>query len=178
MDYRKKFLWALVAAIIFLALNIATISFIMLMPFHPGFLPQNMMHDPMEEFLTREIKFTDAQIAQFRSLRNSQMQSGDTLLSARATLIQSLYGLEKDSTSSAAAIDAAAAKLGQIEAERARSISKHFAVLRKVCSPEQREKFDRFVSDLLATIGTPHGDHPGDRFHGPGGKPGNSDGRP
>jgi Spy/CpxP family protein refolding chaperone len=178
MDYRKKFIWALVAAAIFLAMNIATISFIMMEPFHPGFLPQNKMGDPIEEFLTRELKFTDAQLAQFRSLRNTAMHNGDTLMAVRAASIKALYDLEKDSASSAGAIDTAAAKLGKIEAQRASSISKHFSDVRKLCAPERREKFDGFVYDLLAQIGTPHGDHPGDRFHGPDGRAGNSDGRP
>lgn len=131
----RKFLYTFV--ILLVVLNIALL-FLLIKP-TGGF-------EPKHAFLTEELQFTDAQIESFRLLDRSHratMRSFDrNIRQLKDQLFQSFSDTLTDPKS-------IARDIGDLEVKKDLELYRFFTEVRKICTPEQVQKFDKIISQAL-----------------------------
>ena len=124
--------------------------------------------------LVRELQMDSLQTRRFDTLRQvhfSQMKSlREEMRGAKDALFESLHGPATDA-------EAAAQWIGVLQAKMDLNTYQHFAALRQMLRPDQQDRFDRVIGEVLRSMAPdrkgPHpGDHPQDSRGGqPNGPP-------
>jgi len=82
------------------------------------------------------------------------------------------FSLLKTDTANTIVVEVAAAKSARVQQLLDMANFDHFKKVRSICSPEQQERFDEIIQDVMRQMGPsggrPQGQHPPD---GPGNRP-------
>lgn len=128
-------------------MNISTIGF---MFFQRGHRPPPPVR--MDKLIPESLGFSDAQIQQFDEMRfahHSKMVALDE--ENKQTLITYLQLLREDAVNTAQK-DSLEKIVAGIQQQRAQITLEHFQQLKSICTPEQKEKFNRLIPDLIRVM--------------------------
>ncbi len=173
MDYFSKNKISLWIIVILVLLNLFTLSTIWYNQFRTPDRPprQEVGHRRQGlKVLEQKLNLTAEQITVFADIRQRHFEKMEPLqkeiFSCRRELMDELYKTEPDTVR----ISSLAKRIGEKEILRERYIFEHFMEMKSACTPEQKEKFEILLKQLMA----PHEDMPrrgprGQEFeHGPG----------
>jgi protein CpxP len=170
MNYFTKNKWTAFALIALVLLNLAmlTVFFFMRPPVHGG--PGN---GNAAEFLVKEVGLDSLQKISFSALRKEHQRQMREVREKNREAKEAFFDLLAKPDIDDATLNAAAEKASQYEREADLITFRHFQQVRKICRPDQQQKFDQLIRQVLRMTAPQPG--PG---RGPGGHPGNGEGRP
>jgi protein CpxP len=155
MDYLKKNRVLIVLVIVMTVLNVVTLSFILFFPMRPSLRLDKINRDPGRDFVERELGFSEEQKKHHEDLRKEFFKKSEGIMQARTEATRALFDLIKKDSVSEQELHARAEVLGQLEIDHSIATLEHFRDIRALCTPEQREKFDSVVTDLLLFLRVP-----------------------
>ncbi|MEO8148007.1 MAG: periplasmic heavy metal sensor [Bacteroidia bacterium] len=141
-----KFLKTVV--IILLLINIGTLAFMWFDKPHHGPPPPHEGGDAME-FLSRELKFSDAQQKQFEELREQHHDAVEPLQKASRKLHDQYFNMLADANTDSLTIVQVADSMIAVQKQIELKTYYHFKSVRAICTPEQQKKFDDVIADAL-----------------------------
>lgn len=110
----------------------------------------------MIEALQKEVGFTDAQISEYKKLKDLQKETVRPLFDEMRKAKEGLFRLIADSTVSDSAIQAAGNAIAQQQKALDIETLNHFKKVRLLCSTdEQRVKYDSAVLQMFRKMGKP-----------------------
>ena len=170
MNYFTKNKWTVIALISLVLLNLTTLAvFFFTRPHFPA-TPGN---GNAAEFLSREIGFDSVQKTAFAALRKEHQQKMRGIRDKNREAKEAFFDLLSEPGVDEATLTAAADKASQYEKEGDLITFRHFQEVRKICRPDQQQKFDQLIRQVLRMTAPQPGSGPG---RGPGGHPGNGEG--
>jgi len=131
-----------------------TVSFILLTPMRPG---PPAGGDPVQSFIERELNLSQEQKIRFAESRERFFSKGRGGPAAEAATKRALFDLLKNPSVTDEEVRQRASAIGNMETERSLAIYEHFRDLRAICTPEQQQKFDAFIAEVLMRISSPPG---------------------
>jgi hypothetical protein len=149
MDYFKKNKYTVLVIVVLALLNIASISFILFSPIRHEF---SVHKEPVDKFIERELHFSDVQKEQYAELRKHMFQHGDSMMALQAATMDELFRFIQRDTVKPEDVRQKALLLGSFETDRSIGLVEHFHALRALCNPEQQQKFDLIIIDVLNHI--------------------------
>ena len=160
MATTSKYNWLVIAVILLAFVNLASLGFI-------WFQNQNKndrLPPPKDarDFLVNELKLNEKQVRQFDSLRKIHFEEMNKNRENMRWLKDSFFDQLKTETTVAS--DSLAKQIGAMQTKIDLNTFHHFRELRKICTGEQKEKFDNIIQDVLRSMGRgPQGEPPGGR---------------
>jgi protein CpxP len=121
-----------------------------------------------KEFIIRELSMDANQQKQYSDLVTEHRASVDSLRQALRTAKDSFFELIKEPAVTDSAKQAAVSVIGRITESIDLRTLEHFQKVRMLCRPEQQEKFDRIIHQVMGMMGPPPPGGP----PGPGRRPG------
>lgn len=118
----------------------------------------------IEKFIREELGFSEAQMNKFFEIRESQHNSMRAK-NQRLLQLKDQFFAQLKHESGGKVVDSLAQEIGRLHMDIDRTTFDHFSEIRGICNPEQKEKFDLLIDDLL-------------RRNAPGGRPGREGMRP
>ena len=114
--------------------------------------PQKRDPDQTQYFLRNELDLSEKQAQRFEELGRHHSQESRRIQNdihrLKAEMMTELFHEEPDLRR----VENLAEKIGSREAEKELLLFNHFLDLAEVCEPEQREKFNTIIHDLLEMI--------------------------
>lgn len=108
------------------------------------------------EMLQKEVGFTDAQIEEYKKLKDQRKESGRPLFDEMRKAKESLFSLMTDTLASDSTIQAAADLIAAQQKALDVQTLNHFKKIRALCSnPEQQVKYDSAVLQMFRKMGKP-----------------------
>jgi len=101
------------------------------------------------QLLEKEVGFTPEQLAQYDSLRDAHWKSMGPYFEKLRDAKQSFYELLRVQDVPDSTLLAAARKIGESQEVIDIKTFGHFEEVKKLCRPEQKEKFEAFVTEVL-----------------------------
>ena len=153
MDYKRKYRWALAGFIIMLALNLAVVGTIWYMKSdrdHRG--RDRTTAQKLQRFVERELQLTEEQQQEYGALVREHLKKSRELRAEISNYRNEIYQNMNDTTTAPTRVDSLAEKIGATQAELERALYGHFEEVRSLCTPEQKERFERMIEKLLARI--------------------------
>jgi Spy/CpxP family protein refolding chaperone len=111
--------------------------------------------DPVENFICGELKFTDAQCAQYRRMHEGFRDSMETLQQHDRDLHDSFFALSTAANADPARVRAMADSLAANQVQIELRTFYHFQNIKAICTPEQAKEFDRVIHEALRMM-APH----------------------
>jgi len=150
---KKETLLVITIVVLFL-LNLSTLGFLFFRrpPHSPG-------AGALDRRIISTLQLDEAQQQRFEQLKKAhheQMQASDR---AYRDALNNYFGLLKSDSVASVQRDSLQAILTRIQNDRAAVTFQHFADLKALCRPEQKQDFDRLLPDLLQVI-LPHRNRP------------------
>jgi len=177
MNYYNKNKWWLIAVIVLLVVNSATLTIFWLERKGHGLLMGGKPKGAeAQAFLIKELALDSAQKVQYLELVKAHREGTNAIKKQLRDAKDAFFNLLGDSTVSEAAIKQAADKASAIEAQIDLLTFKHFQQIRSICTPAQKAKFDTIIQTVVKMMGPsqqrpqgppPHGMHRGERPNGP-----------
>jgi len=160
MNYfsNKKF-WTFVI-ILLLVINITAMVTIWLQRHRPGRRgapPQSQR--PAEAtalFLKTELGFSEEQVGKFLRMQDDFLEQNGKRRRSIGNLKREIYGSLIDSSADSSINDERIARIGREYAEIEKFAFQYFQKLKNLCTPEQREKFDLLLGQILMKIDPMH----------------------
>jgi protein CpxP len=178
MDYFSKNKISLWIIAILVLLNLFTLSTIWYGRFHiPDRFPRREGRPQRQEglkVLEQKLNLTAEQIKIFEDLRQQHFEKMKPLHHEIFSIRQELMGEAAKTEPDTARIRELTSRIGEKETERERNIFEHFAAMRSVCTPAQREKFEILLRELMGPPPEMPGPRPGRHEFRPGAEPGNA----
>lgn len=147
-----KSLYIIVALL--LMINAATLGFVWYTTFNlrvnPPLNPPRQ--DNGKSFLAEELGFTGEQSQKFEALKKEHHEGFEKIMNQTKDLKDQLFECIK--TGDDAKAKEIAAKLSDINKSTELMTYEHFKEIRKICSEEQKVKFDRILKDLVRGLET------------------------
>lgn len=110
----------------------------------------------MIEALQKEVGFTNAQMEQYKLLKDQQKESLRPLFDEMRKAKENLFGLMGDSLSNDSTIEAAANQVATQQKALDLQTLNHFKRVRALCtSPDQQVKYDSAVLRMFRKMGRP-----------------------
>ncbi|MES3018617.1 MAG: Spy/CpxP family protein refolding chaperone [Bacteroidota bacterium] len=139
---KERLLWILI--MILIAVNAATLFFIVTGPPAEG-------GKKFDRTIIRELSLTEEQVAQFEIMKRAHHQEITQLDGEMRSTYEKYFYLLAEPTDSLAK-DSLENILSTKQKEKIQITYQHFNDLRKICTPEQREKFKDLVPILMHVI--------------------------
>src|ERR1017187_9111157 len=115
---------------------------------------------PMQRSVIEDqLKLNAEQRQQFTELGEQHFASRKVIDDKINVLRNQILDMVKNDKPDTSLMNNLSAKIGDLETQKQLGIAKHFAALRKVCTNEQKEKFDVWINDVVKLIG-PQGPPP------------------
>jgi len=149
---REKFLKRIIALLVLI--NIATLAFM--------WMQQDKQQPRGEgalEYLTKELKLSDAQQQQFKALRDEHRASHKTLRKKRKKLHDDFFDALKGNDS--LLVDRLADSIAAFQKVQELSTFYHFKKIRAICREEQKKKFDELIKETMMKMAPPPPGHIG-----------------
>ncbi len=163
-----KFNWLVIAVIFLAVVNLAALGFIWLEKQKVNDRPHG--NRDARDFLVNELALDKKQTQQFDSLRTIHFKEMNKRREEMRQLKDRLFdGLKIENDTAANTI---AQQIGILQKTIDLNTFQHFAALRKICTEEQKQRFDRVIQDILRNMGRapggrPEGPPPGEKKHPP-----------
>lgn len=168
MSEALKTKWLTVAVALLVLANVITLSIFWVERRKAPVEGKPMPKGPAFEFLIKELAFDSAQIAAYEKLRKEHQQSQKPLNDAMRDAKDSFFKLITKPTASAADIDIALNAELTAQKNIDLNLLNHFKAVRQICTPQQQEKFDGLIQQIIRMIGQKRPGGPGnDRRGGP-----------
>lgn len=176
MNYFNKNKWWLIAVIVLLVVNTATLTIFWLERKGHNLLGGRPKGAEAQAFLIKELALDSAQQVQYLELVKTHREGTNAIKKQLRDAKDAFFNLISDSTVSEAAIKQAADSASAIEAQIDLLTFKHFQQIRSICTPSQKAKFDSVIKTVVKMMGPsqqrpqgppPHGMHRGQRPDGP-----------
>jgi hypothetical protein len=147
----SKSTWLLTAVIILAAINVVTLGFLWFGRRNPP--PR---HDA-RNFIISELQLNATQVHQFDSLRKIHFATVDALRDEVHQLKDQFFSRLPQRSSTVLQL---ADSIGNAQTKIEISTFEHFQALRDLCTPQQQQKFDRIIQEVLRTMGPGPGEGP------------------
>lgn len=126
------------------------------------------------EYVVKELQLNHQQQDAYAQLR-IEHQQGQRMISDSMRMVKdAFFALLKDPNVSDSLVSVNARKAADMEMQLEQLTFKHFQKVRAICTPEQQQKFDKIIEDVLHRMARPRGGPPpppGRDGHGPEGMP-------
>jgi Spy/CpxP family protein refolding chaperone len=149
MEYFKSKRLLVTIIIVLVVLNGASIAFMLFSSKWFGPFADKPSKEAVRNFTARELDFSAEQKQQFGELLERHFKHGDSMAVRHSQALGGLFDLLKKESATPEEVRQYASTLGEIESDRAITTYEHFRAVRSLCSPEQKKKFDIFVTDVL-----------------------------
>ncbi len=161
MNYFSKNRWEGVALLILVLMNLGTLTALWLIRDYRQ-SPPSQTGAGVVDFIVKELNFDSTQKKQLILLREDHQQKIKQVRRKNRDAKDVFFGLLKDSSLSEDALNKAAIASAEFDAETAKLTFRHFQEIRKICTPEQRKKFDRVIAEVLRMMAPlpPSRNHP------------------
>lgn len=150
----------LTLVILLLLANAATLAFFWL---DRSKKPMQQEGGP-KEFLVKELTLSTAQQQQYEELVKQHRQAVDAIRQQVKAAKDNLFALVKVTEASDSTKQAAASDVSKLTEKIDLLTLNHFQQVRKICTPEQQQKFDQLIGEITRMMAAPH---PGMRPEGP-----------
>lgn len=150
-DNKYRMLW--VAIGLLLVLNIGLLAWF-------TFFSQNKPQQPKRLFLEKELKFDEKQSEAYKALRQEHAQQMRALREDVKSMKTEFY---EELSQSNISDDSLRAKAVAIESKMVDAdvlTFRHFQKVRQLCTPQQQQRFDEVIIDLIRSIERPGGGPP------------------
>jgi periplasmic protein CpxP/Spy len=137
-------------------LNIALVATIWLQQ-KPDRTPRG--HPDAQRILIKELSLNESQVRMFDSLRSEHFRNMADLREEMHKLKDRFFSTLGDTTGTP---DSIASAIGGVQTKMERATYRHFAAVRNICNPAQKQKFDGIIQEVLRSMAPV----------GPGGPPG------
>ncbi len=193
MSYFNRHKWWLIAIVILLIINTATLAIFWMERKGEGLLlGSHPKQANAQAFLIKELSLDSAQQAQYLLLIKAHREGSNTIKNELKDAKDAFFKLLSDSTATDAMIKQAADKASAIETQLDVLTFNHFKQVRNICTPQQKIKFNQIIENVVKMMGPnqqqrpqrpPRDNQSGDRRVGPpddgqGPPPPNDDHRP
>jgi protein CpxP len=158
MDYLKKNRVLILVIAVLLLVNVGTISFMFFFRGNGDESRGQRGRFAVDPYIENELHLSNIQQQQFADLRKEHFSKAEALIRGKHELRKAMLGLLKDSTVNEDRVQRTAAAIGTKETELAVATFEHFRSLRSLCSPEQQQKFDTIIQDVLKMTKPPRGE--------------------
>ena len=111
---------------------------------------QNREHLPQRTFLTEQLQFSEKQKEVFENLDETHretMMDLDKKIRKQKDILFNSFGSDDVNT------DSLIKKNGELQVQKEVEVFRFFKSVRKICSPEQQEKFDKIINKALKGAG-------------------------
>jgi periplasmic protein CpxP/Spy len=151
MSTAKNKLLVIIVGILLLT-NIALIAFIVFnkAPEKRGRGDREAM---MTEFLQKQVGFNEQQMQQYDTLSKQHKENMRMRFDEMRNNRQQVYKAVGDQSFNDSAINDAATKLSASQKDMEANMLRHFASIRKICTPEQQPKFDSMLYKIWNKMG-------------------------
>ena len=166
MDFITRQRFLTIAIIILVLLNLFSLGAIWILQSGRGSSSLPLAHDRrggegnIVDFLSKELNLTEAQVEAFKTVRRDLDQGRRFLeheiLEARRELVEESFQPNPDS----AKVEMLALKIGENQIQLEQLVFEHFVKMRSLCNPEQSEKFDSLIHEILHRSKPPDTPHP------------------
>ncbi len=145
----KKETLLTLAVVSLLLLNFGTLGFLFFRrpPFPPGGGPRQL-----DQHIVETLHLNAEQQKQFEQLKSAHHQQMQASEEAYRLALSNYFALLKNDPVMPAQRDSLQTILTRIQNERAIVTFQHFADLKALCSPEQRQNFDALLPELMQVI--------------------------
>jgi Spy/CpxP family protein refolding chaperone len=178
MNYFNKNKWWLIAVIVLLAINTATLTIFWLeRKGHGLLLGSRPKGAEVQVFLIKELALDTVQKEQYLELVKAHRTSTNEIKKELKNAKDAFFNLLGDSTANEATIKQAADNASTVETQLDLLTFKHFQQIRSICTPAQKAKFDSIIKKVVRMMGPnqqrpqgpppPHDIHQGKRPNGP-----------
>jgi Spy/CpxP family protein refolding chaperone len=145
-----------ISVVLLLLLNLGILGFLFFSPKpHPpqGPGPQGPGERPRPgQVIVDKLQLDDNQLASFEKLKKEHRAKVNELDEQQEAAMKQYFQLLGKATVSPAQRDSLEKILGTIEISRARLTYDHFNTIKGLCRPEQAEKFNDLVPDIVGVI--------------------------
>ncbi|HEX7845556.1 MAG TPA: periplasmic heavy metal sensor [Chitinophagaceae bacterium] len=108
------------------------------------------------EMLQKEVGFTDAQVEEYKKLKDQRKETGKPLFDEMRKAKENLFKLMSDPTASDSTIEAAANQIAVQQKALDIQTLNHFKKIRALCSSaDQQVKYDSAVLQMFRKMGRP-----------------------
>jgi periplasmic protein CpxP/Spy len=107
------------------------------------------------EMFQNEVGFTEAQVAQYRLLKEEQRAAIKPMFDEMRKAKDSLWRLMSDTTVSDSVLSRAADAIAQKQKALDLQTFNHFKRVRMICTPEQYAKYDTAILRMFSKMGKP-----------------------
>ncbi len=159
---KSKLLWTAVIAL--LVLNFFTLALIWF--HHPPRDHENgheMHGGNVAGFLIHELSFSDEQIKKFDVLKSAHHEQVEKIQDAIHDLHKEFFDLMKSDVNDSGKVNSIAEAMAQKQKEIEMVTFNHFSDVRKLCTAEQKKKFDEVIDEAMRMMAP--------KPPGPGGPP-------
>jgi len=167
----RFYFWSIIVLVILNILVLATFWAQRLVP-RPNHCPPGGKPPSGGHFIMDELGLTPEQASKFQELREVYFKEtgsvSNEIRELRKLILDELLASEPDTARVTQLIEG----IGENEIKRERLYFDHFLKLKSICRPDQRERFESFMNELMRMIEPPglHGPR-GDRPPPPKGQP-------
>lgn len=144
--------WLLVLVAILLLTNIATLSIYWIKkPNHEGGPARdNGSHEKrMGQFLVDQMKFDTTQAAAYWKLRDSMIARQRPVVDSMRNAKKSFFDLLNQSGTTDSALIARSNEIADLQKRLDLATFRHFQNVRAICRPDQLEKFDTVIKEIV-----------------------------
>lgn len=149
----KKETLLTVSVITLLLLNLGTLSFL----FFAG-RPPHFAHNgppPPNELIVNELKLNDTQQTRFDKMRQEHHEAMKTLDEENRHLVEQYFKLINISNPDTVLKDSIEKQISAIQFKKASITFNHFSELKKICTEEQKKRFDTLLPRLIFMLTAP-----------------------
>ena len=144
--------WTIIVLVVINLVALGTILWHVTRKPHAPPPPQKRGPDQTQYFLRNELDLSEQQAQRFEELgryhREESVRILDDIYRLKAEMMIELFHEEPD----LGRVENLAEKIGSKEAEKEMLLFNHFLDLAEVCEPEQREKFNTIIHELLKML--------------------------
>ena len=170
MNYFTRNKWSVMAFVVLITLNVATLTTFWLLKEKRAHIPNTPLSGVLD-FLVKELQFDSVQKQRLVQLREKHQQTMMDIRKGNRELKDAFFDLLQQPDINDSTVEKAA-KASLLYDERAEILTfRHFQQIRNICSEEQKKKFDAIIKQVLRMMAPPqrgglHGPPPRGREEG------------
>ena len=161
MSYFNRHKWWLIAVVVLLVINTATLTIFWMERKGANLLPEPHANGGnAKAFLVKELLLDSVQQEQYSLFVKAHRESTMAIKKDLKNAKDAFFMLISDTTVSEATIKTEATKVSTVEAQLDILTFKHFKQVRNTCTPQQKIKFDSIIKTVVRMMGPNQPQHP------------------